>query len=87
MNGVQSCTRFVADTYTPRWTAMNQFPATTAGALMAGVPMLYADDDLTTDNTICTGNVTFAADRFVAGTATITCAPYGTISVTLTPAP
>ncbi len=86
-DGMQRCVPYVADTYTPRWTNMNQFPATTAAALAAGIPMVYGDDDLTTDNIICQGNVTFASDRLLAGTATIGCAPYGTISVLLTPAP
>lgn len=86
-DGMQRCTPYVADTYTPRWSTMNQFPATTAAALAAGIPVLYGDDDLTTDNIICQGPVMFTTAHLLAGSTTINCAPYGTISVTLTPAP
>ncbi len=87
IGGVNVCTDYVANSLTPRW-MRGRFPATTASALMAGVPSTYADDDVGTDDTICTpGPLRFVAADFSAGTRTFRCDPYGSFTVTLAPSP
>ena len=87
LNAATTCTPVVTDSYTPRWTTMNRFPATAASALMAGVQMTYADDDFGPDDTICAGPIHFAAADFMTMGTRITCGAQGFFDLTLTPAP
>lgn len=88
LDGVQSCTEYVSDTYTPRWSLRARFPATTASALMAGVQSLYGDDDVGPDDVICApGPIRFSTTDFSTRTTTFRCDPYGSFTLTLAPAP
>ena len=79
--GVETCTPYAADTFTPRWDF--DFPAVTAASLMAGVPNYYADDDWRPDDYICSmGTVMFTAANLTAGTRTLSCLPNGTFTLT-----
>lgn len=85
INGVQTCTEFVSDTYYPRW-VMGRFPATTASALMAGIPSLYGDDDTADDDFICAaGPIRFSDADFLARSVTFSCGTIGSFTLTLSP--
>lgn len=87
INGMQMCTEYIDDTFTPRWTMRVRFPATTASALLAGVPSTYGDDDVGPDHVICMGTVRFTAADFSTRMQTFRCDPYGAFTLTLAPAP
>ncbi len=87
IGGTEIGTNVAADTYTPRWTR-GAFPPTTASELLAGIRILYNDDDFGPDDNICLpGTWGFTADEFVAGGVTFTCNPYGTFTLRLTAVP
>jgi len=88
INGMQRCTEYVTDSFAPAW-RMGLCPATTASALMSGVPSVYADDDVGTDDPICMpGPITFTAAQLSAGApVTYSCGTVGSFTLTVAPAP
>lgn len=88
INGMQRCTEFATDTFAPMW-RMNLFPATTASALMSGVPSLYGDDDTAVDDNICMpGPIMFTSAQLTAGVPlTFSCGTTGSFTLSAAPAP
>lgn len=71
-NGMRGCTSAKPDTLMPIW-GSKLLSRVGAAALMGGFNVEYLDEDLSSDDTICGGNVTIDAAAFRSGTITFTC--------------
>ena len=73
INGAKKCTYSKQDTLTPAWytTLHNQVGA---GTLIGGFSITILDDDLTTPDIICQGNVTIQESWFSQGIFAYDCA-------------
>jgi len=82
INGNKQCTKTVDNSTKPVWS--KTFSAATATALQSGVKFEYADEDLSSNDSVCTGTHAFATDKFKAGSAAITCGSSNEAGINLT---
>ena len=71
LGGVRNCTPMRADTLSPSWGF--SFPATAADTLSGGVMVEYVDEDISSDDAICSGQLSISAEAFRTGTWGVTC--------------
>ena len=71
-NGARACTPARQDTLTPVW-GTKLLSRVGAGGLMGGFAVEYIDEDLSSDDPICGGNVTIDAAAFSAGVVNFHC--------------
>jgi len=77
INGNRGCTKAMQDTLKPSWNAAG--PAQTATALQSGIKVEFLDEDLSSDDTICTGNLAISLYNFQSGSAKVSCDYKGTV--------
>jgi hypothetical protein len=72
VNGKRNCTSTAQDSFSPQW---NEHVAENVGggALMGGIYVEFMDEDISSNDFICTGNITVDEAYFDQGTFQITC--------------
>ena len=84
LSGSRTCTPAIPDSFAPTWNT--DYPAVTATALQVGIPVEYIDEDLSSDDPICTGNVPVTTTSFSQGSWTLSCSgALGQVNARLTP--
>ena len=75
VSGQWYCTPAVDDTLNATWSAMNASPPIGVSSLLGGIDVALEDVDVTSNETVCAGTVTFTEADFLNGQKTITCGP------------
>lgn len=86
INGATACTTPTTPTFAPVWN--NRAPATAASNLLAGIQSSYVDVDDAFDDDICApGPIRFTEANFNGAPVRFNCDPYGSFTLSLSPAP
>lgn len=72
VNGQKSCTSTKQDTFHPVWNE-RLFSRAGAGSLMGGIAVSYVDEDVSSNDVICSGTVTVSKQNFNNGALTVNC--------------